>query len=673
MPDLFTAAVSAHKSNNLATAEQGYRAVLASQPKHAEANYLLGAVLLQSGRLEESAEFLKRCLKTFPKHTAAKAMLGPVLSQLGEHDQAIRILRDSARTDSSNPKSHYNLGKACLDAGRFEDAAKALAKLLELAPDHPEAINGYATCLAETGKTDEALVYLKDALARGVVSVELHENYLRRLLDTQAYSDALAESREAQKHWPQALRIRLVEAIALHQLERREEARPIYEDLVRIDPEDHDFNNKLASLLYEIGQWKVAEQYAKKAIEIQPKSVGALNNLGRIRQMRGDLDGARKIYMKALELLPDNGDAHNNLGNVFLYADETAKALEAFDRAIELKPKSNGIRFNRSIVLLTTGQFQEAWRDHRLRFDKEDPIPARTWDCPVWDGEAIDKKRLLLWSDQGIGDQIVHVRAAKKVSAAASECVVECSKRLTSLFTRSFPNIEIIGVREPADSRLTDRNWDAHTSTLDIHLGHLKSPTDIDPTPYLKSDTALTHMLRRKYRQASGNRPLIGISWWSGGSIQSHFKTTPLLEWLPILRSPDVAFVDLQYGDHSSELNAVMKHDGVTIIQDDDVDPMGDMDPFAAQVAAMDLVITISNTTAHMAGALGVPVWNMTPTGPGRLWYWFLEGDDSPWYQSMRLFRHSYNEPWTGVIEQVKKSLDETLTELVTDADKRSS
>jgi len=673
MPDLFTAAVNAHKANNLAAAEQGYRTLLASQPRHAEAHYLLGAVLLQSNRPKESAASLRKCLKITPKHAAARAMLGPVLSQIGEHDQAIRLLKETAKSDPSNPKSHYNLGKACLDAGKFEDAAKALAKLLKLAPNHPEAVNGYATCLAETGKTDEALAYLKEALASGIVSAELYENYLRRLLDTQAYDQALAESREAQKRWPQGLRIRLVEAIALHQLDRREEARPIYEELVRIDPNDHDFNNKLASVLYEIGQWKDAEQYAKKAIEIQPKSVGALNNLGRIRQMRGDLDGARNIYMKALELLPENGDAHNNLGNVFLYADETEKALEAFDRAIELKPHSNGMRFNKSIALLTMGRFQDAWRGHRLRFDKEDSIPGRSWDCPVWDGESIEGKRILLWSDQGIGDQIVHVRAAKTVAASAAECAVECSKRLTSLFSRSFPDIEIVGVREPADTRLTDRTWDVHSSTLDIHVGRISSPKDIDPTPYLKADPDLTQSLRHKYREASGGRPLIGISWWSGGSIQSHFKTTPLAAWPPILSNPEVAFVNLQYGDHTAELEAVMQNDGVTIIDDHDVDPMGDMDPFAAQVAAMDMVITISNTTAHMAGALGVPVWNMTPTGPGRLWYWFLEGNESPWYQSMRLFRHSHKEPWTGVIEEVRSALAEILPNVIAAADERGS
>jgi tetratricopeptide (TPR) repeat protein len=671
MPDLFTAAVNAHKANNLAAAEHGYRTVIVTQPKHAEAHYLLGAVLLQSKRLEGASASLKACLKISPKHAAARSMLGPVLSQLGEHDQAIKLLKETAKTDPRNPKAHFNLGKACLDAGQFEDAAEALKNLLKLVPNHPEAMNGYATCLAETGKTDEALAYLRDAMARGIITADLQDNYLRRLLDSKAYEEALIESRAAQTRWPEVHRLRLVEAIALHQLDRRDEARVIYEDLVRIDPDDHDYNNKLASLLYEIGRWKEAEGYARQAIALQPKSVGALNNLGRIRQIRGDLDGARQIYQKALDLLPDNGDAHNNMGNICLYADQMEESLAAFDRAMALKPHSNGIRFNRSIVLLTQGRFQEAWREHRLRFDKEESIPGRTWDCPVWDGEPIDGKRVLLWSDQGIGDQIIHIRAASAVAAAAADCAVECSKRLTSLFSRSFPNIEIIGVREPADPRLAERTWDVHSSVQDIHVGRIASPADINPAPYLQADPELTADLRRKYRNEAGDRPLIGISWWSGGSIQSHFKTTPLADWLPILRTPDAAFVNLQYGDHSAELDGVTQHDDVSIIQDRDVDPMGEMDAFAAQVAAMDMVLTISNTTAHMAGALGVPVWNMTPTGPGRLWYWFLEGEQSPWYQSMRLFRHTYREPWDGVIASVQEALSAELPNLAASASQR--
>jgi tetratricopeptide (TPR) repeat protein len=664
MTDAFATAVNAHKANDLGTAERGYRAVLAAQPNHAEAHYLLGAVLMQTNRLAEAASALTRCLDAAPQHAAAKAMIGPVLSQLGEHGRAIDALKDVTATDPANPTSYYNLGKACIEAGRFEDAVNAIKKFLDFAPDHADALTGYTKCLVHIGENDKARGVLESIIERGLDSEDTHVSYTKLLIDMNDGELAANAARRASEKYPDAPAVRLAEAGTLQHIGKTEDARALLETLAQAHPDRFDVNNTLATLLYEVGQWKIAEGYARKAVELEPASVGALNNLGRIREIRGDIDGARLIYKKALKIAPDNGDTYNNLGNINLYANDIDAAVDAFNHAVELKPHKNGIRFNRSLALLTKGQFANAWREYRLRFEKSNSVPAREWDCARWDGEPVNGKRVLVWSDQGIGDQIIHARCLSGLLTEGASVAYECSKRMVPLFARSFPDVDVYPMRTPPDEELSSRKFDYHSAILDIHLGRITSSEDVRSAPYLKADPDMTAAVRAKYRSAHGERPLIGISWWSGGTTQAHYKSTPLADWVPILKDRDATFINLQYGDKQAELDAMANDHGIEVVHDPDIDPLTALDPFAAQVAAMDLVITISNTTAHMAGALGVPVWNMVPTGPGRLWYWLIDGAKSPWYESMTLFRHAYTEDWSGVIDAVARRLDETLADL---------
>ena len=155
----------------------------------------------------------------------------------------------------------------------------------------------------------------------------------------------------------------------------------------------------------------------------------------------------------------------------------------------------------------------------------------------------------------------------------------------------------------------------------------------------------------------AAGRVIVGISWKSESPKTGHHKSIPLQQWLPILQTNKVFFVSLQYGDQDQEISTIGGLPGSGIHRDHSVDTKGDLDRFAAQVAAMDLVITVSNTTAHFAGAMNVPVWTLISEGPGALWYWFHDRDDSPWYPSMKLFRQSKAGRWEDVLSAVKSQL----------------
>ncbi|MEQ9447798.1 MAG: hypothetical protein RLN70_02710, partial [Rhodospirillaceae bacterium] len=205
-----------------------------------------------------------------------------------------------------------------------------------------------------------------------------------------------------------------------------------------------------------------------------------------------------------------------------------------------------------------------------------------------------------------------------------AQVTLVCTKRLAPLFTRSFPTADIKHREDVLEGAATHSAADFQASFS--HLGaHLRSEIAAFPTRpgYLKADHSVTETLRPKYL-ANSNDLLVGISWHSKNNDAEAEKSIPLALWGPVLRVPGVRFVSLQYGSVEDDVASAKAATGVDVVVDPTVDPLADIDRFAAQVAAMDLVITVSNTTAHVAGALGRPTWVLTPYSTGRIWYWFL-------------------------------------------------
>ena len=236
---------------------------------------------------------------------------------------------------------------------------------------------------------------------------------------------------------------------------------------------------------------------------------------------------------------------------------------------------------------------------------------------------------------------------------AGAELVIECDPRLVPLFERSFENTKCLARTKEVPN---------YSEPLDFHismgdLGYWYRP-ERDSFPsrenYLRADLKRRDALRKSYLQDGGGF-LIGLSWYSRNPEIGWEKSIALTDWLPLLEVPGVTFVDLQYGDTFAQREALKDQTGTEIIHDETIDQLADLDAFAAQVAAMDMVVSISNTTAHMAGALGVPTWVLLSEVP--LWRWFQEQTNSPWYPSVQLFRQRRSGGWPEVLGEVAAAL----------------
>jgi hypothetical protein len=268
----------------------------------------------------------------------------------------------------------------------------------------------------------------------------------------------------------------------------------------------------------------------------------------------------------------------------------------------------------------------------------------------------------MVWTEQGIGDEILYASMLPDLIDRVRRCVIACSERMVPIFARSFPSCTVVGYHESAWDITSDMQCDYQTAIAS--LGQYLRP-DLASFPrhagYLKPNPETARHLRKRYEALAAGRRIVGIAWRSKAP-QGEAKSMALMDLAPLLATANVFFVNLQYGDCRTEIADVAAKLGIDVYEDAAVDPLTDMDASFAQVAAMDLVITTSNTTAHAAGAQNIPAWVMLPFGRGALWYWFLHHQQSVWYPSLSLIRapdRKTGHPWwEGLVERTGQRLD---------------
>jgi hypothetical protein len=412
-----------------------------------------------------------------------------------------------------------------------------------------------------------------------------------------------------------------------------------------------------------------------QAILLKPDFAEAYNNLGIVLSQQGDLEKSQDYYREALRYQPRFPEPLINLGNVCCLQGQLPAAISYYQQALDLNPNHPDAHWNWAHILLMQGQLEQGFKEHEWRWKRNKPRP---FPYPCWDGSPLQDQTILLWGEQGVGDEILFASLVPEVLTSSKGCWIECEARLVPLFSRSFPQAEVIARTNPVDPRLLEAPIQVQSSLGSVaRWTRLQEEAFPAHQGYLQAAPEQVQTCRQRYRSL-GNDLVVGISWYSSNKLK---HLPPLADWQPILQVPGITFVNLQYGDRSAELASLRQQAGIEIYSDTTIDSLQSLDDFAAQVAAMDLVISISNTTVHMAGALGVPVWTVLSWIPETRW-WMLDRQDNPWYPSMRLFRqahpqHGYHAAagtstvstrfmdqqesgdWTALIEQVAMALRE--------------
>lgn len=639
----FAKASGLHRDGRLADAIPLYEQVLREVPNHRGASNLLGVALLQAGRPEEAAGVIRRALDLDPRQPGSHYNFGTILQALKRHEEAIVHYEQAIALAPGDAETHNNLGAALKALGRYEEAAASYRKALGLKPDYVAARVNLAAALFSLERYEESLRQSEKALALNPELAEAHVstgNALRALDRCEAALRAFDRAIAIEPRRPEPYRSAGNTLIEWGHFDR---AIPYFEKAASLNPESAGSHFKRAICLWAVGS--CAEAAAAAELGFARTLDGAEDEIaaGTYLQEANRHDEAIAHFEKALALDPNSASAHHGIVRTLEALRRYDDALGHLDRSIEIKPGQDSSVYNRSLVNLALERFPEGWAPFETRFsDKLRFSKYRPHSAPRWDGKKI-AGTLAVWGEQGLGDQILYASMIPDALARAGSVILEVEPRLIPLFARSFPGVELRSLAEDADGVRAD----AHVPIGGLGEFFRQSSGDFPRRAYLKADPERASALRGLL---PANKMPVGISWRSINPKFGMHKTAMLRDFSPLFMRSDVQLVDLQYGNTSAERAAIRKEPGIEILHLDEIDNTSDIDGLAALIEACDAVLTVDNTTAHIAGALGKPVWVMVPHGQGRFWYWFKDRADSPWYPGMRICRQQSGQPWADLI-----------------------
>jgi tetratricopeptide (TPR) repeat protein len=653
-----------HQTGNLQLAGHLYSEILRSQPDYIPVLHLLGVLFYQLGDYDAAIVHIKKALSLNPNNPEAYNHLGSALKAKGKIDEAIVCHQQAVKLNPYFAEAYYNLGNACIDKSQKDEAIGHYRKAIELHPNFFQAYFNLGKTFQDRGKPDEAIFYYQKASELNPDSADTYDA-LGILFQGKGQLE------EAIEYYHKAIGLNPNFAGCYGNLGKAfqengslDKALISYNKALELNADQAVLGilyNNIGVVYQEKGQFDEAISCYQKALQIDPTLAGIYKNLGTVFHDIGLFDEATTYYQKALAINPDDAEIYCNLGSVSEDNGQLDKALTLYQKALQINPSFADAHWNISIAQLKSGNFKEGWKKYEWRFLRKGDRPS-AFPHPRWDGSSLKGKVLLVCAEQGVGDEIMFASCLPEVIAEADSCIVECDRRLIPLFARSFPKaqfIERINNDTPHPAQLPAADMKIAIGSLPLFLR--PDPSHFSqPQSYLVPNNQKLEIWRKRFA-VLGTGLKIGISWRGGSKPAVKLaRTIDLDQWTPLFSVPGVHFINLQYGDCSVELREAEEKIGVTIHHWGDSDPLKDLDGFAAQVSALDLVISVDNSTVHIAGALGIPVWALLPFACD--WRWMREYEDTPWYKTVELFRQNSQGDWNSVFERLTSNLKQYIS-----------
>jgi len=680
---IFDAAIQFHRARQFHQAAPLYGKILQIDPNHADSLHLLGMVAAQAQQTTLAIDLIRKAIVVKPGVAAYHSNLGSILQGLGRLDEAADEYTLGLSLDPKMAEIHLNLGLVLQTQSKLDAAVDEYRQAVALNPTLAAAHNNLGNGLQAQGKLDEAIAHYEMAVELSPSFPEAWYNLGNSQLAQDSLEEAAASYSRALACNPSLAEAHCNLGNVLQKLERLDDARAHYERALQVKPEYADAHYNLANVLSYQGKREQAVTEYELALRSDPTCAKAHNNLGNVfrsldrpedavRHYRQVPEGDREFtdaynnlglallslgrheeaiqsIDRTLALKPMMAEAHCNKGAVLHAQNRIQEAIASYKRALELKPALPKATINLSMIELVLGDFAAGWKNYEHRWN-DAPLHQRDFPCPQWKGEPLNGARILLHAEQGLGDTLQFLRYVPMVQAAGGVAILEVQDRLMTLAA------EIPGV---VDVVL----WGGALPAFDWHCPLLSLPLAFGTTletvpaavPYLSVPETSRIKMQALPWPEGGLR--VGLLW-AGNPSFSHdpyrFRSAPLELFRPLLEVDGVHGFSLQIGEPATALSKVPWAAAKIVDLSPHVKSMGDT---AAQIAEMDLVITVDSAVAHLAGALGVPVWVLMPFTPD--WRWLQERSDTPWYPSMRLFRQPRPGDWVEVIREIGIALQQ--------------
>jgi len=595
----------------------------------------------QEGRLAESEAICRQILSTNANQPDALHLLGVIAQNAGHPDAAISLITRAIQLRPNWPEAYNNLGNVYCDKGFRNDAINCYRRAIQIQPNYGPVYHNLGHLLKEMGRLDEAAVACRQAIRFRPDLAESH-NELGNILCS---------------------------------VDKPDEALDCYQRAIQFKPDLADAHNNLGTLLNDKGEYGSAEISCRRAIELKPDFAIAHTNLGNALDGQGRSEEAVVSHRRSIELQPDLAGTYTNLGNALIHLRRIDEAIAAIERAIQLDPdsavahsnlavalkiagrfdeaiavcrraveldhNSAQAHWNLGILLLARGDFQEGWQEYEWRTSNPILGLQNPFQEPRWNGENLRGKTILLYAEGGFGDAIQYARYAPMVAELGATVILQAQAELLPMF-RPMPGISAAFARGEA---LPKFDLQSPLPSLPRVFGTTLQ-TIPQTVPYLFAPKE--KIAEWSARFESDRNFKIGLIW-SGHGQPGESRSRSLSLFAPLAEISGLTFYALQKGPESAQTAPP----GFPLIRlGEDLKDFADT---AAAMMHMDLIISVDTGTAHLAGALGRPVWTLIPSDSD--YRWLRDHTDSPWYPMMRLFRQKPGESWPQVIPAITEAL----------------
>jgi len=648
-------AMALYATGDYAGAQALCRTVLTVDKQNLRALYLYGTLQLQDRKIDEAIELFDRAVHIAPGFAGTRINLGVALRASGRLEEAAASYAAAIDIDPSNADVHMNLGNCLENLGRYSEAEAAYHRCLAIRPDYALAFDNLGIALREQNRHDEAVDAFRRAVAIAPNLASAHNNLGGALLNL----DRIDEARDV---LVRAINLDRTDWRAWNNLADTERRAERFEDGARLADEAARINPGFAEAYFtaglcynELGESAVAIDRYRTALSLRSEYAEAHYNLARCLRHVQKYDEAIAEFERALQIKPDLVEAHNALGALYQEIVEVDKAIQCYNRAIELCPTHVSAHWNRALTRLTIGDYDLGFTDFEWRYQLAH-APVEYPGIACWDGEDLSDTRLFVRSEQGFGDTLQCARFLPALKAAGAHVTLECQPGIGELL-RGSALCDV--VREanadiPADPTEFDKQVWLMSLPGILGVGFESIPVS---SQYLKvpdADYESWRTILDAVRRRSQSRVLAGIVWaGSRKNANDHLRSMLLADMQPLADVDGVTLVSLQQGPPVLQLPNWKGSKPLSV-------PSPAVRTFvdtAAMIMSLDVVITVDTVVAHIAGALGRPVWTLIPYGPD--WRWSINRDDTPWYPSMRLFRQPKPGDWGTVIASVQAALSE--------------
>ena len=702
-------AIEVHKSGQIEEAERLYKVILQAQPKHPDANHNMGVLAVGVGMVQESLQFFKTALDANPNIGQYWLSCIKTLIQLGQIVDAKSVL-DQAKVKGAKGEAFDQLEQRLnglngtqvkanpdidaqnpvrpnvLDSLKLDQAIRlAKKKAKEGSPDESKRI--YNEILARFPKNKRALDGIKLLLGgfigkaskvqdpsqdqiQSLINLYQQGQFQRALESAKgllsqfpnswtlyniqgAVNEGLGHSSAAIDSYQQSLKIKPDNAdaynnmgVALQSKGDLGAAIDSYKQAIKVKPENPGVFNNMGNALMAKGDLEAAIDSFEKALIIKPDYAEAYNNLGNALNDRDDIEGAIYNFNQALKIAPNYAEVHNNLGNTLKYKGKLASAIDSFKQAIKIKPDYADAYNNLSFPHLLQGSLKTGFNFYEWRLrKKEQPVsPARAH--LIWDGEqSLSGKHFVIYEEQGLGDIIQFCRYLPLLEQKGANITFKVKPNLHALLETMDSNSRLL-------TSLPEENEIDFEAPL-MSLPHLLSTSlETIPTtnPYLFADQK---KIQTWGERVSTDRFKVGICWQGSTVKEAIGRSFPLSIFEGISRIPNVELISLHKGEGEDQMVGI-DFDVITLGHDFDAGQDAFLDT-AAVMMNCNLIITCDTSIAHVAGAIGRPIWLVLKQIPH--WVWMLDRPDSPWYPTMTLYRQKTKGDWVEVFDTIERDL----------------